>query len=146
MFSDCLNPLNWVGGTFGKGERVANRVNKERKVATEASNRVNMRSAEEARDAMANERKRKHATYAGGEKDGKTVAGCSGGGKCAEDDIADQLGSDANMTGAKGWRRNKETGELEYTDIPVCPRCQSKYDKRQFPDDVKFDPGGAWSE
>ena len=50
------------------------------------------------------------------------------------------------MTGAKGWRRNKETGELEYTDIPVCPRCQSKYDKRQFPDDVKFDPGGAWSE
>ena len=50
------------------------------------------------------------------------------------------------MTGAKGFRRNKATGELEYKDIPVCTNCQSKYNKSQFPSDVKYDPGGAWSK
>ncbi len=49
------------------------------------------------------------------------------------------------MTGAKGFRRNKATGELEYKDIPVCTICQSKYNKSQFPSDVKYDAGGAWS-
>lgn len=80
-------------------------------------------------------------------KDGEVVAGCSKNPSgCAEDDIARQLGSDAQMTGAKGWRRNKESGELEWSDIPVCTNCQSKYGREQFPDDVKFDPGGAWEE
>lgn len=51
---------------------------------------------------------------------------------CAEDDIARQLGSDAQMTGAKGYRRNKSTGELEYVDISVCKNCQVKYDKANF--------------
>jgi uncharacterized protein RhaS with RHS repeats len=105
------------------------------------------KKAETARDSTANQLKRKHATYVGGYKDGKVVVGCSSNPTgCAEDDISRQLGSDAHMTNAKGWRKNKATGELEYKDIPVCKRCQSKYNKSQFPSDVKFEPGGAWSE
>ena len=88
---------------------------------------------------MAQEKGRKHATYAAGEKDGKIATGCSGNGKCAEDRIAEQLGPDANMTEAKGWRRNKATGKLEYTDIPVCKNCQQKYSKDQFPPNIKYD-------
>ncbi|MGR6872725.1 RHS repeat domain-containing protein [Pseudomonas sp. HK3] len=104
------------------------------------------RKSESARDALANSKKRKHATYAGGHKDGKIVSGCSSNPSgCAEDDIARQLGSDAKMTGAKGFRRNKTTGELEYKDIPVCTNCQSKYSKSQFPSDVKYDSGGTWN-
>jgi hypothetical protein len=44
--------------------------------------------AEAARDALANLLKRKHATYAGGYKNGKVAAGCSSNPSgCAEDDI-----------------------------------------------------------
>jgi hypothetical protein len=45
------------------------------------------------------------------------------------------------MTGAKGFRGNKATGEVDYKDIPVCTNCQSKYNKSQFPSDVKYDAG-----
>jgi RHS repeat-associated protein len=104
-----------------------------------------LKQAEELRDAAANELKRKHAAYAGGYKDGKVVSGCSSNPiGCAEDDIARQLGSDAKMTGAKGWRERKKV--MEYKDIPVCVRCQSKYKQSQFPPGTKFDPGGAWSK
>jgi hypothetical protein len=103
--------------------------------------------AEALRDETGQQLKRKHATYAGGHKDGKVVVGCSSNPTgCAEDDIARQLGSDANMTGAKGWRRNYETGQLEWTDIPVCTKCQTKYNRSQFPSDVKYDAGGTWSK
>ncbi|HFQ5356384.1 hypothetical protein KUO12_10385 [Vibrio vulnificus] len=82
------------------------------------------KEAQTIRDATANQLKRKHATYAGGHKDGKVVSGCSSNPVgCAEDNIARQLGSDAQMTGAKGWRTNKATGEREYRDIPVCTNC-----------------------
>ncbi|MEF3075414.1 hypothetical protein V2P20_10275 [Methylobacter sp. Wu1] len=105
------------------------------------------RLAEALRDETGQHLKRKHATYAGGHKDGKVVVGCSSNpAGCAENDIARQLGSDANMTGAKGWRRSYETGQLEWTDIPVCTRCQSKYSRGQFPSDIKYDAGGAWSK
>ncbi|SMF41442.1 toxin TcdB middle/N-terminal domain-containing protein [Pseudobacteriovorax antillogorgiicola] len=104
------------------------------------------KAAEQARDATAHQLKRKHATYSGGYKDGKVVSGCSSNPTgCAEDSIARQLGSDANMTKAVGWRRNKTTRELELREIPVCVNCQSKYSRGQFPKDVKFDSGGAWS-
>ena len=116
------------------------------KVGKASSSAMNMEKANAARDELASKLGRKHATYAAGEKNGKIASGCSGGGKCAEDVIAEQLGSDAKMTAAKGYRRNKETGELEYRDIPVCVRCQSKYKKEQFPKDVKYDKGGAWDE
>jgi RHS repeat-associated protein len=115
------------------------------KVALEKAHAL--KKAEAARDATADQLKRKHATYAGGHKDGKVVSGCSSNpAGCAEDDIARQLGSDAQMTGAKGYRRNGATGEVEYTDIPVCTSCQSKYSRSQFPANVKYDSGGAWSE
>ncbi|MEH6462290.1 hypothetical protein, partial [Chitinimonas sp. JJ19] len=105
------------------------------------------KEAEAARDAIADALKRKHATYAGGYKDGKVVSGCSSNPMgCAEDDIARQLGSDAKMTKAVGWRRNPATGKLEKIEIPVCANCQGKYNKNQFPDDVKYDPNGSWSK
>jgi hypothetical protein len=101
--------------------------------------------AEAARDATANSLGRKHATYAGGTKDGRVVAGCSSNPiGCAENDIARQLGSDAQMTGAKGWRRNPETGQVELVNIPVCTKCQGTYGPEQFPPDVQADPGGPW--
>ncbi len=106
-----------------------------------------LKKAEAARDALAADLKRKHATYAGGHKNGKVTSGCSSNPSgCAEDDIARQLGSDAKMTGAKGWRKNNETGEVELRDIPVCTTCQSKYSIDQFPADIKYQPGGAWSK
>ncbi len=121
------------------------RGNKEDGSALEAVVLEGTREAEAARDATANQLKRKHATYAGGSKNGKVVSGHSSNPKgCAEDDISRQLGPDAQMTGAKGWRRNKATGELEYRNIPVCPNCQSKYKRSQFPKDVKYNKGGAW--
>ncbi len=106
-----------------------------------------LKAAEAARDAAGQQLGRKHATYVGGHKDGKVVAGCSRNPTgCAEDNVARQLGSDANMTGAKGWRRNTETGELEWKDIPVCKNCQDKYSPSQFPPGTKADPGGAWGQ
>jgi len=105
-----------------------------------------LKQAEEVRDARGEELKRKHATYVGGYKDGVVVAGCSSNPMgCAEDDIARQIGPDARMTGAKGWRRN-EKGELEFRDIPVCTNCQGKYDRSQFPRDVTYDEDGEWSK
>ncbi len=102
-------------------------------------------AAEAARDAAGQQHGRRHATYVGGHKDGQVVAGCSGNPSgCAEDDVARQLGPDANMTKAKGWRRNPATGDVEWTEIPVCKNCQGKYSPSQFPPGTPADPGGAW--
>ncbi len=102
-------------------------------------------AAEAARDAAGKALGRDHATYAGGYEDGKVVYGCSSNPiGCTEDDIARQLGSDAQMTKAFGWRRNPATGNVEWTEIPVCTRCQGKYSPSQFPSDVKAVPGGSW--
>jgi uncharacterized Zn-binding protein involved in type VI secretion len=99
------------------------------------------------RDALGQKMGRKSATYTGGSKDGKVVAGRSGNPTgCAEDDVARQLGNDAQFTNAYGWRRSPETGKLEWTEIPVCKRCQGSYGRDQFPPDVKADPGGPWEQ
>ncbi|WP_309818325.1 hypothetical protein [Caballeronia sp. LZ034LL] len=101
--------------------------------------------AEEARDELLRKYGRRSATYTGGHKDGKITSGRSRNPTgCAEDDVARQLGDDANSTKAKGNRRNKETGELEVVEIPVCVRCQDKYGRGQFPEDVAYDSGGTW--
>ncbi|GAA4519350.1 hypothetical protein GCM10023096_40240 [Nonomuraea ferruginea] len=50
-----------------------------------------------------------------------------------------------DFTNAYGWRRNKVTGELEWTRIPTCVRCQDKYSRNQFPKDNTYDPGGRWT-
>ncbi len=103
--------------------------------------------AEAARDALGAAKRRRHGTYTGGYKDGRTAAGCSSNPTgCGEDDVARKLGSDAQFTKSYGWRRNPATGEVEWTEIPVCTRCQGKYDPSQFPDDVKHDPDGPWDE
>jgi RHS repeat-associated protein len=105
------------------------------------------RRADAARDALGAAKGRKHATYTGGYKDGRAVAGCSSNPTgCGEDDVARQLGNDAQITKSFGWRRSSETDELEWTEIPVCTRCQGKYDRSQFPHDVKHDAGGSWDK
>ncbi|RUR67693.1 RHS repeat protein [Variovorax guangxiensis] len=134
------NPTEWVD-PFGLSGN-----SKQRRQATRAAQR-DCERAEEKRDDLMNKRKRKHATYVGGTKNGQSVGGCSTNPTgCAEDDIARQLGSDATFTKAFGWRRNRETNELERTEIPVCCRCQLKYNPSQFPSDVKAEPGGAWEK
>ncbi len=103
------------------------------------------KAAEAARDAAGAAGYRNYATYSGGSKDGTVVVGRSRNPQgCAEDDIARQLGSDAQMTKAFGWRRSNKSGEVEWTEIPVCFSCQTKYQPFQFPKDVKAAPGGAW--
>ncbi len=134
------NPTEWVD-PFGLSGN-----SKQRRQARRADQR-DCEKAEAARDALMNDRKRKHATYAGGAKNGKSVGGCSTNPTgCAEDDIDRQLGPGASFTKAFGWRRNRETNELERTEIPVCCRCQLKYSPNQFPSDVKAEPGGAWKK
>ncbi|MER6943868.1 RHS repeat-associated core domain-containing protein [Nonomuraea sp. NPDC000554] len=103
-------------------------------------------AADLARDTLGRERRRKHATYIGGrDRNGNVYAGCSKNPTgCAEDDVARQ-GAE-NFTNAYGWRRNKETGELEWKRIPTCVKCQEKYSRKQFPKDNTFDPDGRWSK
>jgi RHS repeat-associated protein len=101
--------------------------------------------AEAARDALGQQLGRKSATYTGGVKDGRVAAGRSANPVgCAEDDVARQLGADAQFTKAMGWRRSPATGQREWVEIPVCTRCQGKYSPDQFPPDVKAEPGGPW--
>jgi hypothetical protein len=101
--------------------------------------------ADAARDAAGRQLRRKYGTYVAGHKDGKVVVGCSSNPDgCAEDDVTRQLGPDAQITKAYGWRRNKDTKEVEWTEIPVCVKCQEKYRPDQFPEDVKADPEGKW--
>jgi hypothetical protein len=106
----------------------------------------NLLAAEAARDAAGQQLRRKHATYIGGyDDDGNIVVGCSSNPTgCAELDAKRQLGPDLHLTTAKGWRRNNETSELEWTDIPTCAGCQDQFDESQFPPDVRADPGGRW--
>ncbi|MET8161227.1 DNRLRE domain-containing protein [Sphaerisporangium sp. NPDC005289] len=98
------------------------------------------------RDATGAAKKRKHATYIGGwDEEGNIYVGCSSNPVgCAEDDVARQGGT--NFTNAYGWRRNKETGELEWKRIRTCKKCQDKYKRHQFPHDNTYDPGGKWSD
>jgi RHS repeat-associated protein len=110
----------------------------------EAANAARLAAA--ARDAAGLEYARKFATYVGGYKAGEIVVGMSSKVRrmCGEDIVVEKLGRDASMTKAYGWRRNPETGLLEWTEIPVCYSCQLKYKPSQFPSNVKAEPGGAW--
>ncbi|WP_440101736.1 LamG-like jellyroll fold domain-containing protein [Streptosporangium sp. H16] len=96
------------------------------------------------RDNLGNALGKKHATYCGGyDPDGNTYAGCSGNPTgCAESDIERQAGKGpggVRFEGAFGWRQG------EWTEIPVCKRCQERYDRDQFPPGITFDSGGKWS-
>jgi hypothetical protein len=96
------------------------------------------------RDNLGNALGKKHATYCGGyDPDGNAYAGCSGNPTgCAENDIERQAGrgpGGVRFEGAFGWRQG------EWTEIPVCKRCQERYDRDQFHPGITFDSGGRWS-
>jgi hypothetical protein len=82
-------------------------------------------------------------------KDGKVISTHSGNGSCAEGNCVKEAGGIQNVRGfskAFGFRRNRQTDMLEYKEIPVCIRCQSKYDQSMFPEGTQFEAGGAWSK
>lgn len=95
-----------------------------------------------ARDAKAAEVGRAKAAVSGGySRDGRVVAGCSSNPLgCAEDDVARQLGGDPRTIKFSETTRPR-TGD----QVPICPRCQGKYDQSQFPPGTKFDPRGPWA-
>jgi RHS repeat-associated protein len=97
-----------------------------------------------ARDELADQAGSRVATVTGGydSATGRVVAGCSGPGFCAEDDVLRQLvelGSDpANVRFTEAIR--PRTG----LEVPVCVSCQANYFPEQFPASVLFQPGGKW--
>jgi hypothetical protein len=109
------------------------------------------RAAEAARDAATKPDGRPDrkaaATWVGGYKDGQIAVGRSSGhgddAIHAEDDLQMQLPG-AKMTQPSGWRTNRETGQVEWTPIKVCTRCQGRFPPDWFPPDVKYEPGGPW--
>jgi hypothetical protein len=80
------------------------------------------------------------ATYVAGYDPvtGRVATGRSGPHGCAEDDCAAKLGPNVVFTKAFGWRGGK------WEEIEVCRRCQSKWGREHFPDDVTHQPGGSW--
>jgi RHS repeat-associated protein len=101
-----------------------------------------LHGARGARDAKAGEVGSSKATVTGGydPKTGRVVAGCNRNPVgCAEDDVARQLGidpKDVRFTEAIRPRTGRE--------VPICVRCQEKYDPSQFPPGTSFDSGGRW--
>jgi RHS repeat-associated protein len=95
-----------------------------------------------ARDELAAEVGKAKPTVTGGydPATGRVVAGCSSNPVgCAEDDVVRKLGigeKDARFTEAVRPRTGQE--------VPICVRCQAKFDPGQFPPGTKFDAGGAW--
>jgi hypothetical protein len=62
----------------------------------------------------------------------------------AEEDALARM-PDAILTSVYGWRRNVETLDLEWIEIPVCVACQEKFSRAQFEPTVSGSPNGAWS-
>ncbi|SER87992.1 RHS repeat-associated core domain-containing protein [Streptomyces sp. yr375] len=104
-------------------------------------------AARYARDLQGHEdRGRNHSTYTAGfdpDNPGQVFIGCSSNPEgCAERDVERQAGKGPRhvvFTKAFGWRAKR------WVEIPVCVKCQSRYDKKQFPPDVTYDEGGDWS-
>ncbi|GIL26348.1 RHS repeat-associated core domain-containing protein [Actinocatenispora comari] len=113
------------------------------KRATEDSDEA-LGAARAARDAKAAEVGAAKATVTGGYDPAKgassAVAGCNRNPVgCAENDVERQLGigsKDVQFSEALRPRTGKE--------IPICVRCQDRYDPSQFPPGVRYDPGGRW--
>jgi len=86
-------------------------------------------------DSLAPLRGRAPATVTGGYNlnTGEFLARACGGGKCAEDHVAEALGgnkADIRFTSAIRPR----TGE----EVPVCPRCEATYGRDAFAPGTKF--------
>lgn len=105
---------------------------------------VDINIARPIRDAKVRElrKKRPAAVSAGFGKDGKIVTGCSSNPVgCAEDDVARQIGGNPkDITFTEAWRPSKDP------EVPICVRCQTKYDQSQFPPGTKWDRGRRWDE
>jgi hypothetical protein len=143
-----------AGGAFGLAAEGANLAfgkpagpkGLEAKVAVPGESEAAIARAAAERDALGKELGRRYAVYTGGAKEGQTAVGHSSKAfGCAENDVARQLGPDAQFTKAYGWRRDPSTGKLAWEEIPVCHSCQGTYSPGQFPPDVQSLPGGPWS-
>ncbi|GGQ56289.1 RHS repeat-associated core domain-containing protein [Couchioplanes azureus] len=63
----------------------------------------------------------------------------------AEDIIQDRMPG-AKMTQPYAWRRNKDTGQLEWRPHTVCPRCQERYPRQLFDPRTRGESGGSWGD
>jgi hypothetical protein len=61
-------------------------------------------------------------------------------------DIIQERMPGAQMTEPYAWRRNPDTGELEWKPFTVCVVCQGKYPPTLFPTGTQGAPGGAWGD
>jgi len=103
-----------------------------------------LRAARAARDAKAAEVGRVKATVTGGyhPPTGRVVSGCSSNPfGCAEDDVVRQLDVDPTEVRFTEAIRPR-TGE----EVPICARCQKKYTREQFPEEVEWKEGGPWDD
>lgn len=67
-------------------------------------------------------------------KTGKTAYGCASKAGCAEDDVTSKLGGDpGDILFSEATRPRKGIEQ------PVCQRCQTKYDRDQFPPGTQFE-------
>ncbi|MEQ4719503.1 RHS repeat-associated core domain-containing protein [Nonomuraea sp. B19D2] len=107
-------------------------------------------AARAARDAYLKElatlsktQRSKISTVTGGinKRTGQTAYGCASKGKCAEDDVVEKLGGNSrDVLFSEATRPRK--GEQQ----PICLRCQSKYNRSQFPRGTVYEkrpPRGA---
>jgi hypothetical protein len=77
------------------------------------------------------------------DQDGNVVTYGSQGRVHAED-VAQAANPGTQMSQPYAWRRNPATGEVEWTQFPVCPRCQENYAQDMFNPGTTFDPSGPW--
>ncbi|WP_244945585.1 RHS repeat-associated core domain-containing protein [Couchioplanes caeruleus] len=85
--------------------------------------------------------------YVGGYDKNGNVMGAGNGPRGhrnhAEDIIQDRMPG-AKMTQPYAWRRNKDTGQLEWRPHTVCPRCQGRYPRELFDPRTRGESGGSW--
>jgi len=104
-----------------------------------------MDQAIQARDALAQQIHdqpggKPGAVTAGYDKQGNVSAACSGGGSCAEGNVAKALNADpADVTFTSAVRPKT------LLEQPICVKCQATYSPNQFPPGVQYVPGGPWS-
>jgi hypothetical protein len=94
-----------------------------------------LEEAEKARDALADEIGGSKAMVTGGVnvETGQVAACANGGGKCAEDNVVEELGGDSSKIKFTTPIRPKTKEEK-----PVCERCEQRYGRDKFPDRTRF--------
>jgi len=101
------------------------------------------RSARDAAGRLSDGRPdRSSAAYVGIIRDGEVAVGRAGPGIHAEV-AADAKPPGATMTEVMGWRRNFTNGQLEWTQIPICSSCQTRFPEDRFVPGTKRANGGG---